>query len=100
MIVFTTLFVFGLMRDTVRSAWFDAHTEPKPKVTSHGLKPTLISFLTRSVAGSTRRIAFSLKSSIQSDPLPDTRPHMPVPMRRDLTTLFVAGSSFDTTPLP
>ncbi len=56
-IVFTTLRVLALIRETVAPMFVD-HAEPKANATSHGFLPTKMRFVTFIVAGFTRRIAF------------------------------------------
>ena len=50
--VFTTLFFFGSMTDTVPSPWFAAHTSPTATATPSGRRPTSMVFTTAFVAGS------------------------------------------------
>ncbi len=97
-IVFTTFRLFGSMRETVPSAWFEAHTEPNPNATSQGLRPTWILFVTRKCLTSTRTIAFPVQSSTQSAPAPAAIPHGFSPTRIRFTTRFVAGFTFASAP--
>src|SRR6266581_3234961 len=67
-IVAATLFVAGLIRETVPSLAFTTHTAPAPTATAEGPLPTGIVRATEFGAGSIRHTAFSELTVTQTAP--------------------------------
>src|SRR5262245_35967505 len=75
--VATTLFVFGSIRDTDPSPWFNVHTAPRPAVMKRGALPTGIVSTIRLVCGSTRVTLSWAVLVTQTPPSPKAMPYDP-----------------------
>jgi len=70
LIVVTTRFVLGSIRETVPSALFATQTVPAPTATLAGISPTPIVLMTRPLTGSRRKTELSAPFVSQTAPAP------------------------------